>query len=107
MFWQGRKLKKLTKAFGTSRSLIDIDETAKEHAEILQLLMDTGARSGYDFVPKLYGNGKQTVRKHLKDQNLSFSSLGDTAASLPNYYAKSTKLISSYYGIKNTNNYLK
>ena len=54
-------------------------------------------------MPKLYGTGKKTVIKHLKDQNLSLSSLSDTAATFANVYAKSTKLISSYYGIKNTN----
>ena len=55
-------------------------------------------------MPKVYGTGKKKVMKHLKDPNLSLSSLGDTAASLANVYAKSIKLIPSYYGIKNTNN---
>ena len=90
-------------AFGTSWSLIDINETDKKHAEILPSLIDARALSGCDFVPKLYGTGKKTAIKHL-DQNLSLPSLGDTAASLANVYAKSTKLISSNYGIKNTNN---
>ena len=58
-------------------------------------------------MPKLYGTGKKKVMKHLKDPNLSLSSLGDIAASLANVYAKSIKLISSYYGIKNTITYLK
>ena len=92
------------KAFGTGRSLIDINETAKKHAEILPSLIDAHALSGCDSVPKLYGTGKKTVIKNLKDQNLSLSSLEDTAGSLANVYAKSTKLISSYYGIQNTNN---
>ena len=55
-------------------------------------------------MPKLYGVGKKAVIKHLKDQNLSLSSLGDTAASLANVYAESTKLISSCYCAKNANN---
>ena len=92
------------KSFGTSQSLIDINETAKKHAEILPSLMDTRALSGCNSVPTLYGTRKKTVIKHLKDQNLSLSSLGDTAASLANVYAKSTKLIPSYYGIQNMNN---
>ena len=96
MFWQGSESKVLTEAFSTSRSLIDINETAKKHAEILSSLIDAHALSGCDSVQKLYGNGKRTVIKHLRDQNLSLSSLGDTAASLTNVYVKSTKLISSY-----------
>ena len=99
-----RKVEKLMEAFRTSWSLIDINETAKKHAEILPLLIDARAPSGCDSLPKLYGTGKKTVIKHLKDQNLSLSSLGDTAASLANVYAKSTKLIPSYYGIQNMNN---
>ena len=45
-----------------------------------------------------------TVVKHLKDQNQSLTSLGDTAALLTNAYAKSTKFISSWYGAKSANN---
>ena len=67
MFRQGRKLKKLMEAFGTSRFLIDINETAKKHAEILPSLIDARALSGCDSVPKLCGTGKKTVIKHLKD----------------------------------------
>ena len=76
-------------AFGTSRPLSDINETAKKHAEILPSLIDARTLSGCNFVSKLYGTGKNTVIKHLKNQNLSLSSLGDTAASLANVYAKS------------------
>ena len=91
MFRQGSKSKVLVlsaKAFGTSRSLIDINETAKKHAEILPSLIDAHALSGCDSVPELYGTGKKTVIKNLKDQNLSLSSLEDTAGSLANVYAK-------------------
>ena len=104
MFRQARKLKKLIEAFGTNRDLIDINETVKKHTEILPKLIDARALSGCDSVPKLYGTGKKTVTKHLRDRNLSLSSLGDTATTLANAYDKNTKLISSYYGIKNTNN---
>ena len=55
-------------------------------------------------MPKLYDIGKMTVIKHLIDENQSLTSLGDTAASLTNAYAKSTKLISSWYGAKSANN---
>ena len=58
--------------------------------------------SGCDSMPKLY-DWKEDSHKALK-RSLSFSSLEDTAASLGNVYAKSTKLIPSYYGIKNMNN---
>ena len=91
-------------SFDTNRSLIDVNKTAKTHAEILSLLTDAPVLSGCDSVSKLYDTGKKTVIKHLKDQDLSILSLGETAASLANVYAKSTKLISSYCGIKNTNN---
>ena len=72
------KVENLIEAFGSNQSLIDINETAKKHAEILPLPTDARALS----VPKLYGTGKKTVIKHLKDQNLSLLSLGDTAALL-------------------------
>ena len=75
-----RKVEKLMEAFGTSWSLIDINETAKKHAEILPLLTDARAPSGCDSLPKLYGTGKKTVIKHLKDQNLSLWSLGDNCS---------------------------
>ena len=75
VFQQSRKLKKLMEAFGTSRSLIDINETAKKHAEILPSLMDACALSGCDSVPKLNGTGKKTVINRVKDQNLSLSIL--------------------------------
>ena len=104
VFRQGRKLKKLMEAFGTSRSLTDFDETAKKHTEILLSLTDACALSGCNSMPKLYSTGKKAVIKYLKDQNLLLSSLEDTATSLGNVYAKSTQLISSYYGIKNMNN---
>ena len=91
-------------AFDTTRSLIDINETAKKHAERVPALIGAHALSGCDSVPKLYGTGKKTVIKHLKDQNLSLPSLGDTAASFTNVYAENAKLISSCYGIKNANN---
>ena len=92
------------KAFGTGLSLIDINETAKKHAEILPSLIDAHTLSGCDFVLKLYGAGKKAVINHVKDQNLSLSSLGNTAGSLANVFAESPKLILSYYGIQNTNN---
>ena len=85
-------------------TLIDLYQTTKKHTEIVLSLIDAQALSGCDSVSKLHGIGKKTVTKHLKDQNLSLSSLGDTAALLANVYAKSTKLISSCYGIKNANN---
>ena len=56
------------------------------------------------FCAKVAGIGKKIAIKNLKDQNLSLSSLADTAVSLANVYAKSTKLISSCYSIKNANN---
>ena len=90
-------------AFDTSRSLIDINEVAKKHAEIVPSLISAHALSGSDSVPKLYSIGNNIVIKHLKDQNLSLSSLGDTAVLLANVYAESIKLISSCYGVKNAN----
>ena len=57
-------------AFDTTLSLININETAKKHAEIVPSLIGAHALSGCDSVPKLYGTGKKTVIKHLKDQNL-------------------------------------
>ena len=104
VFWEGCKSKVLMEAFDTTKLLIDINETAEKHAEIVRSLIGVHALSGCDSVPKLYGVGKKAVIKHLKDQNLSLSSLGDTAASLANVYAESTKLVSSCYGVKNANN---
>ena len=92
------------KVFGNRRFLIVINGTAKNYAGILPSLIDARALFGCDFVPKLYGTGKKIVIKHLKEWNLSLSSLRNTAASLVNIYGKSTKLVSSYYGIKNANN---
>ena len=89
--------------FDTTRSLIDTNETDKKNAEIIPELTDVHALSGCSSVPKLYGIGKKIVMKHLKDDNLSLPSLGDTATSWPNVCAKATKLISSCYGIKNAN----
>ena len=91
-------------AFDTTRSLIHINETAKKHTKIVSSLIVAHALSGCDSVAKLYGIGKKTVIKRLKVENLSLSSLGDTAASLSDVYAESTKLISSCYGVKNANN---
>ena len=58
VFRQSRKLKKLMEAFGTSRSLIDINETVKKHVEVLPSFIDARALSGCDSVPKLYDTGK-------------------------------------------------
>ena len=91
MFRQDSKSKVLVliaKTFSTSRPLIDINETARKHAEILLSLIDTHAIFGCDSVPKLYGTGKKTVTKHLKDQNMSLSNLGDTAGSLQMFMPK-------------------
>ena len=78
--WQGCKSKALMEAFDTTRSLIDINETAKKHAKIVPSFTGAHALSGCGSLPMLYGIGKKTVIKHLKDQNLSLSSLGGTAA---------------------------
>ena len=97
----------LMKAFDTIPSLlalIDIDETAKNNAELESSAIGALALSDCDYLPNLYGIGKKTVIKHLKDQNQSLKSLGDTAASLTNTYVKSTKLISSWYGAKSAKN---
>ena len=91
-------------AFDTTRSLIDIKKTAKKHGETVPRLIGVHALSSRDSVPKLYGIENKTVIKHLKNQNLSLPSLGDTAESLTNFYGKSTKLTSSSYGVKNMNN---
>ena len=91
-------------AFDTTRSLIDIKKTAKKHGETVPWLIGVHALSSRDSVPKLYGIENKTVIKHLKNQNLSLPSLGDTAESLTNFYGKSTKLTSSSYGVKNMNN---
>ena len=104
VFWQGCKSKVLMDAFDTSQSLIDINEIAKKDPEIISSPITANALSGFKSLPKLYGIGKITVIKHLKDQNLSLSSEGDTAASLANVYAESTKLFLSCYCVKNVNN---
>ena len=75
-----------------SHSLIDINENAKKDAEILSSFIDAHASSSCHFVPKLYGTGRKTVIKHLKDQNLSLSRLGGNAASLKNVYAINHKI---------------
>ena len=78
-------------------------KAAKKHAEIFPSLIGDYGLSGCNSVSKLYGIGNKTAIKHLKYQNLSMSSLGDTAASMTNVYAESAKLISSCYGVRNTN----
>ena len=55
------KVEKLMEAFGTSRSLIHTNETAKKHDETLPLLIGAHALSSCDSVPKLCGIGKKTV----------------------------------------------
>ena len=55
VFRQGCKLKVLTEAFDASRSLNDINETAKKHAEIVPSITDDLAISCYDSVSKLHG----------------------------------------------------
>lgn len=95
------------KAFDTIRSLftaIHIEEIAKNNAELELSAIGALPLCGWDYLPKLYDIGKMTVIKHLKDQNQSLTSLGDTAASLTNAYAKSTKFIPSWYGAKSANN---
>ena len=67
------QIKSVNEVFDTSRSLTD---TAKKHAEKVPSLIDPHALSSCDSVPKLYSTEKETVIKHLKDQNLSLSSLG-------------------------------
>ena len=104
VFWQGCKSKVLMDAFDTSQSLIDINEIAKKDPEIISSPITANALSGFKSVPELYGIGKITVIKHLKDQNLPLSSEGDTAASLANVYVESAKLILSCYCVKNVNN---
>ena len=103
VFQQGCKSKVLMEASDTSQSLIDINEAVKKHAVIIPSFIDAHAFLGCNSVLTLYGVGNKTVVKHLKDKNLSMSSLWDTAASLTNVYAESTKLISLYYGFKNAN----
>ena len=103
VFQQGCESKVLMEAFDTSRSPIDINEASKKHTEIVPSLIRAHAVSSCDSVPKLYGIGNKTLIKHLKDQNLSLSSLGEDATSFATVYAASARLISSCYGVKNAN----
>ena len=59
VFWQGGKLKKPIKAFGTSQSLIDINETVKNYPKIFPSLTYASARSGCDSVPNLFCTGEK------------------------------------------------
>ena len=54
VFWQGGKLKNPIKAFFTSQSLININETVTNYAKIPPSLIYASARSGCDYVPKLF-----------------------------------------------------
>ena len=71
VFRQGCKSKVPVEVFDTSRSLIDINDAAKKHAEIVPSLIGAHALSGYDSVSNLYGIGNNTVIRHIKDENLS------------------------------------
>ena len=63
------------KAFDTSQSLIDINETTKKHAEIVPSRIGAHTPSVCDYIPDLSGVINKTVIKHLKHQNLSLPSL--------------------------------
>ena len=71
VFPQGCKLKVLMEALGTTRSLIDINRTAKKHAKIVPSLIGAHELSGCDYVPKLYGIDKKTIINLISHRKLN------------------------------------
>ena len=70
VLWQGCKSKVLMEVFDTTRSLIDINETAKKNSKIVLSLIGAHGLFSCNSMSKSYGIRKKTVIKHLKDQNL-------------------------------------
>ena len=105
VFKENFQCKVLLEAFNSNRSLIDINETIQKHAEIVPSLIGAHTVSGCDSVPTIYGIGKKSVIKHLK-QNLSLASVGNLQASLDHVHNIITRLVSLCYGVKNRTNLL-
>ena len=86
--------------FDSNRSVIDINEISRKNADIVSSLIAAHALSGCDSVPKLFGIGKKTVVKILK-QNISLTRLGNTNSPIKEIYEESSRLVAACYGVKN------
>ncbi|XP_066928156.1 uncharacterized protein [Clytia hemisphaerica] len=86
-------------SFSDARALININQTAEKHADIMPSLIAAHALSGCDSVPKMLGIGKKKVKNALK-KGYKLESLGNINASEESILEDSTKLIAACYGIK-------
>ena len=74
VFWQGCKSKVLMEPFDSTQSLIEINKTAKKHAEIVPSLIGAHALSGCDSVSKLYGIGKKSHEALKRSESVTVKS---------------------------------
>ena len=89
----------LMESFNSNRSVINIIQSKNKHSSIMPSLIAAHALSGCDSVPRLFGIGKLTVLKHLK-QGILLTSLGDKESNIIDVYNDSGKFISACYGVK-------
>jgi len=88
---------------GTSRdrSSVDIKATVQKHAHIVTQVLAAHVVSGCDTVAYLWGIGKGTIVKHLKDgRQLNY--LGDLDAELPDVISEATAFFAACYGSQET-----
>ena len=88
----------LMESFSDSRALININQTAKKHSDIMPSIIAAHALSGCDSVPKMHRIGKKTFKNVLK-KGYEFKSLGDINATEESILQESTKFVAACYGI--------
>ena len=75
----------LMESFNSNRSVINIIQSKNKHSSIMPSLIAAHALSGCDSVPRLFGIGKLTVLKHLK-QGILLTSLGHKESNIIDVY---------------------
>ena len=93
------KVSTLMESFSDTRALIDINQTAKKHADIMPSIIAAHALSGCDSVPKMHFIGKKKAKNVLQSGH-ELLSLGDVNAVEDTIIQESTKFVSACYGIK-------
>ena len=81
------------------RTVININETAKKHAQIGPSILPAHALSGCECVPQLFGIGKTKVVNTLK-KSFRLKELGNLTSDFDHILAESTPFICACYGAK-------
>ena len=85
------------------RKCVDIKATVQKHKEIIPKLPSAHSLSGCDTVAQCWGIGKAKVVKVLQT-GVQITSVGDTAANLPDILCEATAFTAACYGHPQTDN---